>query len=169
MTQSSQQDSETVLAEAARLTSRDRNATYGTPLDNFGTTADLLSVRFRHKLKFAAVFTPEDVAAIMRMVKEARLVTTPGHRDSLVDICGYTRTEEMCIEERERRRQVGAVPTPPWVEVLGKYRNSPSLFAKEILGITLLPWQAAVMDLLNNDATIQVDPDGTILCNRITP
>jgi hypothetical protein len=32
----------------------------------------------------------EDVALMMVLMKVARLCNTPDHRDSLVDICGYT-------------------------------------------------------------------------------
>lgn len=49
-------------------------------------------------------FVAEDVAAAMRLVKESRLVNSPGHQDSMVDIAGYARTEEMCRDERKRRR-----------------------------------------------------------------
>lgn len=96
--------SESILSEASRLTSRDRQQAYGAPLDDFSRTAEFWNVRFGHMMKHDEPgFVAEDVAAAMRLVKESRLTNTPGHRDSLTDIAGYARTQEMCWDERERR------------------------------------------------------------------
>ncbi len=86
---------ETVLDEASRVTSVDRQAVYGHPAEDFGRTAAFWTIRFAHKLKEGESFTAEDVPPAMRLVKESRLVNTPRHRDSLVDISGYARTQEM--------------------------------------------------------------------------
>lgn len=93
----------TILQEADRLTSRDRQQVYGHPLDDFTMTAELWTARFKGKLIPGEKFAPEDVATAQRMVKESRLARSPDHPDSLLDIAGYARTQEMCGEERKRR------------------------------------------------------------------
>jgi hypothetical protein len=40
----------------------------------------------------------KDVAAMMVLLKTARLANNPEHRDSLVDICGYAALIERCDE-----------------------------------------------------------------------
>lgn len=86
-----------VLQEAESLITGDRNASYGTPTQNFQNTADLLNVQFGHKLKEG--FTATDVAMIMIQLKMARLIASPNKRDNWVDLagyaaCGFETTEE---------------------------------------------------------------------------
>jgi hypothetical protein len=88
--------SETVLDEAQRITSRDRQDVYGHPGDDFARTAGMVSALLRDKL--TAPITPGEWASVMVLVKLSRLQTTPGHRDSLVDIAGYARCAEMVYE-----------------------------------------------------------------------
>lgn len=90
----------TILDEASRITASDRQAVYGHPADDFARTAAFWTTRFAHKLRPGEVFTADEVPAAMRLVKESRLVQSTRHRDSLVDIAGYARTQEM-IWERE--------------------------------------------------------------------
>lgn len=85
---------ETVLEEASRVVGGSRGKDYGHPYDDFSRTAALWSALFGWQVR------PEDVPAAMRMVKESRLRNSPRHRDSLVDIGGYARTQEM-VWERE--------------------------------------------------------------------
>lgn len=66
-----------------------RGRDYGDPLPNFQRIAAFWSVVFGHSV------TPQQVAQCMRLVKESRLIATPGHRDSLVDICGYADCENV--------------------------------------------------------------------------
>jgi hypothetical protein len=97
----------TVLDEAAKLTSTDRNKTYGHPRENFHTTARLWDAYLDQRRKshersdeeYEFCVTPQDVALMMVLVKIARLANMPGHKDSLVDAAGYIRTAEMCEEE----------------------------------------------------------------------
>lgn len=72
-----------VLREAERLINADRRDTYGEVRENFETIAGLWSVWLG--VKVGAV----DVAAMMIMVKAARLKVSPEHVDSWVDIAGY--------------------------------------------------------------------------------
>jgi hypothetical protein len=69
---------------------------YGHPRDNFTCIAGMLSALFARKLR--APFVAEDVPLIFFCVKAARLETTPGHRESLVDMAGYARAYERLAE-----------------------------------------------------------------------
>lgn len=80
---SSVTDRELLLGEAATLVSSDRNKDYGDPKDNFGDTAALWSA---YK---GVTFTAHDVAAMMILLKVARLATSPDKWDNWVDIAGY--------------------------------------------------------------------------------
>lgn len=91
--------SPTVLETAGELVEGHRGRDYGHPWEDFNRTAALWNALFAHKLKVP--FTASDVAAGMRMVKESRLQHSPRHRDSLVDICGYARTQELVWEREE--------------------------------------------------------------------
>jgi hypothetical protein len=83
-----------VLDEASKAVDGDRGDNYGHPYDDFGRVVeaanalgiDPLSGRLHHAL-------------YMILVKMSRLVQTPDHRDSLVDIPGYARTYEMVLEK----------------------------------------------------------------------
>lgn len=87
---------ETILEEAGRLTSGDRNRDYGHPLDDFGRSAAMWSAIL------GAPVTPEQVGLCMIAVKLARQCHSP-KRDNLVDAAGYARAVEMIGDERQRR------------------------------------------------------------------
>lgn len=72
-----------VLEKAADIISRDRNTDYGAPEDNFLTIAQLWAA---YTGKF---FEPHDVAAMMALVKIARIRTSPQKEDHWVDLAGY--------------------------------------------------------------------------------
>jgi hypothetical protein len=90
-----------VLQTALDLVRGPRQHTYGHPLDNHERIARLWNARLHEKL--AVPLLPEDVTACMRLVKEARLIATPGHADSLVDLAGYADVEHEIHLERARR------------------------------------------------------------------
>ena len=71
-----------VLAIAADLINGERQKHYGTPHDNFGTTAALFSAYLDIDI------TASDVCHLMALLKIARLKRGP-HRDSSIDACGY--------------------------------------------------------------------------------
>ena len=61
---------ESVTEEAQRITSADRNAAYGHPLDNHQCTADLLTVWLRRKYGAAVPqLTAEDICTFNMMQK----------------------------------------------------------------------------------------------------
>lgn len=74
----------TEILEAARqAVAVDRAATYGEAERNFGMIAELWSAYTRHPLE------PHDVAAMMILLKVARISGNPRHADSWVDAAGY--------------------------------------------------------------------------------
>lgn len=77
----------TILEQAEKATAG-RDEWYGHPAANLARIAGMWSALFGRQ------FTPDDVAVAMLAMKLSRLVQTPGHTDSLVDIAGYARTIE---------------------------------------------------------------------------
>jgi len=72
-----------ILKEADRLTHGDRNKNYGTPLVNHQRIAHLWSVWLETEI------TPAQAAMCLALVKVARLIETPDHLDSFVDLAAY--------------------------------------------------------------------------------
>lgn len=84
---------EDILEEALRITSGDRQASYGPPDQDFARTANLWNSLFAHKL--SGSFTPSDVAMAMICLKLSR-ETHQCKRDNRVDIAGYARCLDIC-------------------------------------------------------------------------
>ena len=72
-----------ILKEADRLTHGDRNKNYGSPLVNHQRIAQLWSVWLETEI------TPAQAAMCLALVKIARLIETPDHLDSFVDLAAY--------------------------------------------------------------------------------
>lgn len=81
-----------VLNEAYNIIYGDREKTYGHPAKNLGVIASYWSEHL------GTIITVEDVCIMMMLLKIARLRNTPGHRDSIVDTCGYAALIERCSE-----------------------------------------------------------------------
>lgn len=87
-----QPDVKTAIAdEAKRIVTGARRSAYGKPEDNFARIARFWDAYFVNTGRDARV-TAADVSPLMRLMKEARLCETPDHRDSFVDMVGYTLT-----------------------------------------------------------------------------
>ncbi len=71
-----------------------RQQTYGHPAYDLGRSAEMWDV-----LGFGTQDQPEKVALAMIAVKMSRLVTTPAHRDSLLDIIGYAICMDRILRE----------------------------------------------------------------------
>ena len=71
-----------ILQEAARLTAKDRQKTYGHPTVNHCRIADLWTTYLEQQI------SPQQVAICMALVKVARLMETETE-DSFVDLAAY--------------------------------------------------------------------------------
>lgn len=99
---------ESIADEAKRIVAGVRRKQYGgTPERSFTAIADFWTALFKAKGRPEMVFTAEDVSPMMRLLKEARLCSSPDHRDSMVDIIGYTLTDA----------ELRGIETPPAPEV----------------------------------------------------
>ena len=78
-----------ILDEAKYLTTRDRHDDYGHPYHDFSRIAKIWEVIFGIRV------TPRQVALAMMGVKISRLLNSPDHWDSLVDIPGYANCYDM--------------------------------------------------------------------------
>lgn len=70
-------------AEAARIISTDRNVTHGEPEDTFGLIATYWTAHLDQPV------SPADVAAMMTLMKLARLKANPGNAENWLDGIGY--------------------------------------------------------------------------------
>src|SRR3990172_7792054 len=81
-----------ILEEALKLTTDDRQKVYSHPAEDFARVVEMagpiLQSSIDPRLKHALY---------MIQVKIARLLVTPNHRDSLVDIAGYANTYAMVL------------------------------------------------------------------------
>ena len=78
-----------MLIDAAH-TIEERGKAYGHPRVNYENTARFFQAVLARKLLPGAEITPGDAAKMMVCVKLARLMTTPNHADSILDIAGYS-------------------------------------------------------------------------------
>jgi len=81
-----------LLDEAGKIVNGARRKDYGTPEDNFARIAKFWQAYMENTGRAEAKITAADVSPLMRLMKEARLCESPSHRDSFVDIIGYTLT-----------------------------------------------------------------------------
>lgn len=104
------------LDHAAKAVLTDRNAAYGEPEDSFGVIAALWS-RYT-----GCDISTADVAAMMIILKLARVEGNPRHMDSWVDIAGYAACGAECASGMSGCERVGGVD----------YGATPSLKAEDI-------------------------------------
>lgn len=74
-----------VLSEAERCVCGQREQDYGTPEDSFQKIGTFWTAYLNYDVKIDA----EDVAAMMALLKIARISENPQHMDSWVDLAGY--------------------------------------------------------------------------------
>ena len=79
-----------ITEEAENIIFGDREATYGAPSKNLLMIADLWSAYLGTEV------SATQVCDMMILLKVARLKNSPQHRDSMVDIVGYTLLKERC-------------------------------------------------------------------------
>lgn len=90
------EDTKSILAEAEAVIYGDREATYGSPDKNLQLIANLWGPILGQTI------TVDQVCILMILLKAARLLNQPAHRDSQVDICGYA-----ALMERVQRFRKG--------------------------------------------------------------
>lgn len=90
-----------VMVEAQGLVNGARAQAYGHPKENFDRICALWNAYLRGRPDPMANINNKDHAILMILVKVARLLESPNHRDSLVDICGYAGTYEKLIVREE--------------------------------------------------------------------
>lgn len=93
-----------VLDTALRCVCGDREQDYGSPENNFSTIAMLWSTYLCGR-GVDEPLTPVDVAAMLGLLKIARIASGHGKADNWVDLAGYAacggELEELLIKERE--------------------------------------------------------------------
>lgn len=72
-----------IMTTAHQAVTQDRAASYGSVERNFGLIAAYWSAHLDTSV------TATDVAAMMALLKLARIGSNPAHADSWVDLCGY--------------------------------------------------------------------------------
>jgi hypothetical protein len=72
-----------ILDEAQSIIYGDREKTYGNPAKNLNNIANFWSIYLDKEI------SAQDVATMMVLLKLARMMNDPSHRDSLVDAVGY--------------------------------------------------------------------------------
>lgn len=87
--------SRSITQEANELVHGNRGTDYGHPFDDFSRTARL----WAEVLGIAV--TPLQVSLCMALVKVSRLVSSPDHHDSIVDVAGYMETYGMVLDRIE--------------------------------------------------------------------
>lgn len=114
---------ETILEEAARITAKDRQGSYGHPLDDFTCCGRIQAAMIERFLRDSVPNLPPDFrvpdfpAELSCMLQEAVKLSREVHqpkRDNRVDGCGYWNCVDMIHEERARRHEEPA-PDPAHV------------------------------------------------------
>lgn len=104
-----------ILKRADEIAGEDSARDYGHPRDNFQRIADLWNAYVSHMPDDQPGITPEDVAAMMILMKIARQQHTPKD-DNLVDIAGYVKCWDMLGEDPEPVDAPGPLDAMPFQE-----------------------------------------------------
>lgn len=95
--------SNSILLEAQDIIFGDREQTYGSPDLNLVSIGDFWTAYLRRKRcvqNGSVTITAEDVCQMMILLKTARLLNQPEHRDSLTDQAGYAALQQRIHDER---------------------------------------------------------------------
>lgn len=92
------------LLDACKVALNSRGQHYGKVLENHNRIAKIWSIILGSEV------TEEQVALMMVGLKVARLIETPDHQDSILDIAGYAAVMSECVEEK--KNQIKTQPQP---------------------------------------------------------
>ena len=85
------------LLDACKVALNSRGQHYGKVLENHNRIAKIWSIILGSDI------TEEQVALMMVGLKVARLIETPDHQDSNLDIAGYAAVMSECVEEKKTK------------------------------------------------------------------
>lgn len=97
--------SEDMLHQAAALVGGERAKDYGDKTENHERIAILWNVWLTERYGNAQCVEAYDVAIMMILMKISRLMHTPGHSDSHVDIAGYASIAEEISRTMEKKNE----------------------------------------------------------------
>ncbi len=80
---------EEILAQAQKCVCGDREQDYGSPERNFRTIANLWSIYLNAQYKLNDLIASKDVAAMLALLKIARIASGHAKEDNWVDLAGY--------------------------------------------------------------------------------
>ena len=80
---------EDILDTAKGCVCGDRDHDYGSPEDNFGCIANLWNEYLHRTDKLRRLIEPRDVAAMLALLKIARIASGQAKADNWVDLAGY--------------------------------------------------------------------------------
>ena len=87
------------LRIAAEAVCGERNESYGSPVDDFSTQAEMISSYLSRTNGYRVVVTASDIAAMMILVKLARQAHRP-KPDNWIDAAGYAACGAQCDSEQ---------------------------------------------------------------------
>lgn len=91
-----------ILEAAQRCVCTDREESYGSPEDNFRTIAGLWREYIRAGYGVRLALEEKDVAAMMALLKIARIATGAQKDDNWIDLAGYAACGGEAQTEKER-------------------------------------------------------------------
>ena len=111
-----------VLTEAETIINGPRQADYGHPFENFSLIAMLWEPVLNVPI------TPEQVAMCMIQLKVSRLVNSPDHRDSVIDLAGYAGCLGKIQDVRQESSRIDAAIDATSQEISFATIGKPTLF-----------------------------------------
>jgi hypothetical protein len=86
------------LLDACKAVLNSRGQHYGNVYENHKRIAEIWSIILGIKI------LTEQVPLMMVGLKVARLIETPDHQDSIIDLAGYAATLSECVEEKKKNQ-----------------------------------------------------------------
>ena len=137
MNEQNKPERQRILEEAIKCVTRDRNASYGSPEDNFNHIADLWNAQFKSRLgEFK--FTALDVAVMFCLMKIARIRTSPDKDDNYIDLAGYAACAADCATSAPPKIKITPkVSEEFWADFKSNYTPEPEPFPKWKTGLNI--------------------------------